>query len=94
MRLEIIIPDSTRPELKARLTSLTQELSAHPELVEDIYLNGEVDDAHIQRMFTPERLAHIEKSDAEIDAGNFFTGEQVQAQLKQKHAEWVEQHQH
>jgi hypothetical protein len=31
MRLEIIIPDSTRPDLKARLTVLTERLSIHPE---------------------------------------------------------------
>ena len=92
MRLEIIIPDSTRPEYKTKLAELSQQLSAHPELVADIHLNGDDENAAIQAMFTPERLAHIAKSDAEIDAGNFFTGEQVQAQLQQKHAEWIQQH--
>ena len=88
MRLEIIIPDSTRPDVKARLTTLTQRLSERPELVDEI---GVYDDAAIQSMFTPERLAHIAKSDAEIDEGKFFTAEQVDEHFKQKHAAWHSQ---
>lgn len=36
MRLEITIPDDTRPELKSKLTSLTERLSANPELIEEL----------------------------------------------------------
>ena len=35
MRLEIIVPDSTRPDVKSKLTRLTKRLSAHPEMVEE-----------------------------------------------------------
>jgi len=88
MRLEIIIPDSTRPDLKARLTSLTQRLSARPELVEEIHLNGD-EDAAIQRMFTPERLAIIDAADADISAGNGLTMEQLDARLAATRTEWL-----
>ncbi|MDR3690907.1 MAG: hypothetical protein P4L46_16125 [Fimbriimonas sp.] len=89
MRLEIIIPDSTRPDLKAMLTSLTQRLSARPELVEEIHLNGDDEDAAIQRMFTPERLAIIDAADADISAGNGLTMEQLDARLAATRTEWL-----
>lgn len=91
MRLEINIPDNTREDLKARLIDITERLSARPELAEEIELD---EDAAIQRMFTPDRLAHIARADAEIDAGNFFTAEQVDEHFKQKHSAWIQTHQH
>jgi len=94
MRLEIVVPDSTSPEVMARLTSLAEQLSANPELVEEIHFDGDAEDAAIQAMFTPELLAEIEAADAEIDAGNFVTADQLDEHFKRKAAEWNLQHQH
>jgi len=87
MRLEIIIPDNTRPDLKARFVSLTERLTAKPELIEDIYIE---DDEAIQRMFTPERLAHIDKAAAEVKAGNALTPAQVREHFARKESAWME----
>jgi len=89
MRLEIIIPDSTRPDLKVMLTSLTQRLSAHPELVEEIHMTGDDEDATIQQMFTPGLLSEIDAAGADLKAGNFRTQEQVDATLVAKRARWL-----
>jgi hypothetical protein len=85
MRLEINIPDSTRPAVKARLTKLVHELSARPELVEDIQMNDDAQAAAIQRLFTPERLAIIDAADRDIDAGNGLTLEQLDERLAANH---------
>jgi len=87
MRLEIIIPDSTRPDLKSKLTSLTKRLSARPELIDEIHFDG--DDEAIQRMFTPELLAKIAAAGADMAAGNHVTLEQVDARLAATRAEWL-----
>lgn len=89
MRLEIIIPDSTRPDHKAKLISLTQRLIERPELVEEIHLNGDEGDEAIQRMFTPELLAKIDAAEADIRAGNGRTLEQLDARLAATRAEWL-----
>lgn len=89
MRLEIIIPDSTRPDLKVRLTTLAGQLSARPELVEEIRLDGDAEDAAIQAMFTPERLAKIDAAQADIRAGNGRTLEQLDQRLAATKAEWL-----
>jgi predicted transcriptional regulator len=91
MRLEIIIPDSTRADVKARLTSLTQRLSEKPELVDEIEL---VDDAAVQAMFTPDRLAHIDRALAEVEGGNFFTAAQVEEHFAQKATSWTQSPNH
>ncbi len=94
MRLEINIPDTTRLEYKTKLVTLTELLSAKPELVAEIHMNGDLEDAAIQAMFTPELLNEIEAADAEIDAGNFVTADQLDEHFKRKSDEWVLQHQH
>ena len=91
MRFEINIPDSTRPELQAMFLTLTRRLSERPELVEEIDMHDD-EDAAIQRMFTPERLAHIAKAEAEIEAGDFYTSEQVDDHLRAKHEAWLQEH--
>jgi predicted transcriptional regulator len=87
MRLEIIIPDSTRPELKAKLARLTQRLSDRPELVEEF----DLEDDEIQAMFTPERLDHIDKALADVAAGRFYTAAQVEEHFARKEASWQSQ---
>ena len=89
MRLEIIIPDSTSPDLKARLTSLTERLSRRPELVEEIHFKGEAEDAAIQKLFTPERLAKIDAAQAGIRGGKGRTLEQLDERLAATKAEWL-----
>jgi hypothetical protein len=45
---------------------------------------------NLDDLFTPERLAEIDRSSAEIDAGHFFTAEQVREHFRQKRAEWTQ----
>jgi len=87
MRLEIIVPDTASPELKARLVTITQRLTESPELAEDIVLD---EDEAIQRMFTPELLAEIEETEKEMDAGVYFTTAQVDDLLDKERAAWIE----
>jgi predicted transcriptional regulator len=91
MRLEINIPDSTRPDLKRRIADVAKRLSKSPELVETFDLSG-ADDAAVQALFTPERLARIEAAKADIDAGNFLTLKQSEAALQVRRAEWIAAH--
>lgn len=93
MRLEIIIPDSTRPDLKARLTAVTQRLTEKPELVAEIVFADE-EDAVLQRKFTPEVIAALHADDAEMDAGTFFSDEQVRNHFVQKQQAWTQTHPH
>ena len=44
---------------------------------------------NLDHLFTPERLAHIDKAEAEIKAGNFYTAEQADAELVKRRAEWL-----
>ena len=89
MRLEIVIPDSTAPELQAKLVALTLRLSARPELVREIEFSGEDEDAAIQAMFTPERMAKIKRSQEQIRDGNGLTLDQMDTALSETKAEWL-----
>ena len=44
---------------------------------------------NIDHLFTPERLAIIDRADAEIEAGRFRTMEQVEERLAKTRAEWI-----
>ena len=55
------------------------------DLVEDT--GGEI--PNLDHLFTPERLAHIDKAEAEIKAGNFYTADQADAELAKRRAEWL-----
>ena len=69
MRLEIIIPDSTRPDLKARLTRLTQRLSDRPELLDELV--SEKSDSAPDYMASISQIRHSPnrfKTPAEVDA--------------------------
>jgi hypothetical protein len=89
MRLEIIIPDDTRPAVKSKLTRLTKQLSANPELIEEIRFNGDSENAAIQRLLTPERLAKIDAARADVRAGNGRTLEQLDERIAATRAEWL-----
>jgi hypothetical protein len=49
---------------------------------------------NFDHLFTPERLAHIDRAAAEIDAGLGLTLEQVDAELAKRRAEWLSQNPH
>jgi hypothetical protein len=59
---------------------LESELSGDPK-------NGEQE--NFDQMFTPERLAHIDKAQAEISAGKGFTRRQAEAELAKRRAQWI-----
>ncbi len=86
MRFEIVIPDNSQPELQAQFLSLTQKLSAQPELINSLIFDQ---NEEIQSMFTSERLAHIERSLAEVDKGKFLTSEQVNTHFAAKDSGWM-----
>jgi hypothetical protein len=44
---------------------------------------------NLDHLFTPERLAHIDKAAEDIKAGNFYTSEQAQAELAKRREEWI-----
>ena len=43
---------------------------------------------NLDHLFTPERLTKIKAADADIEAGNFLTEEQMQQYLQQARKEW------
>jgi len=47
------------------------------------------DDATIQTLFTPERLAIIDAADADISAGNGLTLDQLDSRLAANRAAWL-----
>lgn len=77
MRLEIIIPDSTRPDVKSKLTSLTKRLSANPELVYDLTEREEP---------IPDYMAAIEQIRQSPD--RFKSAKEVDAYIAELRAEW------
>lgn len=44
----------------------------------------QIDAGNLDRFFTPERLAHIDRAAAQIEAGNLFTSDQVREHFQQK----------
>lgn len=92
MRLEIIISDNTLPAVKSKISNLLDQLSAHPELINEIHLNGDADDAAVQELFTPERLAQMDTAAVEARAGQSYTREQVDEFLADNRAAWLANH--
>ena len=78
MRLEIVIPDSTAPELKARISNLTQRLTANPEWIKDF--STETPGA------MPDYLAILDR--AQASPNRFKSGEDVDAYLRELRSEW------
>jgi hypothetical protein len=50
-------------------------------------LREEIED--FDHLFTPERLAHIDRAAAQIDAGLGLTSEQVDVELAKRRDEWL-----
>jgi hypothetical protein len=78
MRLEIIVPDNTSPEVKRKLTRLSERLSDHPELVEDL-VSEEADSI-------PDYMASI--AQIRRSPNRFKTSEEVDAYIAGLRAEW------
>lgn len=53
-------------------------------------LAAKFDDDLPDGFWSPERLAELRAADAEIDAGDFFTAEQVREHFAQKKAAWIQ----
>ena len=86
MRLELTIPDSTRPSLKAHIIALLDRLHDQPEFAEEIMLDAYDDDAAVT--LTPEQVAIIARAEADIDAGRGLTLEQVRVELAANRVAW------
>jgi hypothetical protein len=48
------------------------------------------DDQNIDHLFTPRRLAHIDKADADIDSGKGLTSEQAEKELALRREKWLQ----
>jgi hypothetical protein len=48
------------------------------------------DDQNIDYLFTPQRLAHIDQADADIDSGKGFTTEQAEKELALRREKWIQ----
>jgi hypothetical protein len=86
MRLDLTIPDSTSPSLKAHIVALLDRIHDEPEFAEDIVLDDY--DNHAGVELTPEQIAIIARAEADIDAGNGLTMEQVRAELEANRLAW------
>lgn len=82
MRLEIVVPDSTTPDVVARLITLTKSLSADPDLVNSFVLESPLS-------LNSEQLAVVRQSQSEMKAGLGMTPDQVRASLEDQKAEWL-----
>jgi hypothetical protein len=63
--------------------------SSVEEYIADVVIHDVGDDADIDHLFTPERLAHIDEAEAEIKAGKSYTAEQADVELAKRRAEWL-----
>jgi|GEM_PF-2042862 len=90
MRFELIIPDTTRPAVKSKLTNLLELLTARPELVEEIHLIG--DDETTPVGLTPEQIAKVREAQEDVKAGRVVTLEQSKANLEAHRKEWLAAH--
>ena len=76
----------------AQLRAAEAGFASVDEYVADVLhndLHGETDS--FDHLFTPERLVHVDRAAAEIDAGQGLTAEQVDAELAQRRDEWLRQ---
>lgn len=75
---------------EARRRAQAAGFSSVDDYVADVLSQGfQLDDDNLDRFFTPERLAHIDRSAAQIDAGQGLTLEQARADLARRRDQWV-----
>lgn len=78
MRLEIIVPDSTSQDVKRKLTNLTERLSAHPELADELVTET-----------VAEIPVYLGVMDQALQSPNRFrSGAAVDAYLNELRSEW------
>ena len=63
--------------------------SSVDEYIADFVVHDTGDVDNIDHLFTPERLAHIDKAEADIKAGKFYTTEQADKELAERRAAWL-----
>lgn len=86
MRIEVVLPDSTKPELQARIQLLLERLSARPELVEEIPAS---DAEAIEASLSESQYREIDSALAEARAGRFVTLRDLERRLLEREHAWV-----
>jgi len=62
------------------------------EYIADVLQHDLIEDAeNFDQLFTPERLAHIDRAIAQVEAGQGLTSEQARAELAKRRDEWLGQ---
>lgn len=79
---EVRIPDQVYEQ--AMRAAEAQHVTVEQFVTEAVQLHLQDDQAEIQGMFTPERLAHIATAQGEIDAGQGITFEEWRADFAAK----------
>ena len=59
------------------------------DVVSQELMESDGETPNLDHLFTPDRLAHIDKAEAEIKAGKFYTADQANAELAKRRAEWL-----
>jgi hypothetical protein len=70
--------------------------SSVDEYIADIVVHDLGDESggatpNLDRFFTPDRLARIDKAEADVRAGKGFTDEQAETELARRRAEWLQE---
>ena len=86
MRLEVTIPDSTRPELKARIADIARRLSDEPELA------NEIDLEHLGEPTPAWMLAELDLGLADLDEGRAVGFEEYRSNMQENRDRWMSQH--
>jgi hypothetical protein len=85
---QVQLNDQLYKEVRRRATEAG--FSTVDEYIAEVLSHDLHDDTeNLDHLFTPERLAHIDKAEAEIKAGNFYTADQADAELAKRRAEWL-----
>jgi hypothetical protein len=79
---EIRIPDQVYQQVAQAAEAQHVSLEEYVTEALQIHMRVGTDDAAIQKMFTPERLQHIAKAQAEIDAGQGIPFDQWRENFK------------
>jgi hypothetical protein len=59
-------------------------------LVHDLVEDNAAESPDLEHLFTPQRLAEIDQAAADVEAGNYFTADQVREHFKQKRQAWIQ----
>jgi hypothetical protein len=74
---------------KAQLRAEEAGFASVDDYVADVLVHDfDTDTPNLDHLFTPERMALIDKGIAEIEAGHFFTFEESQREIEKVKEEW------